>query len=69
MSKLPEKVFESGFFVIRRMVPDIEPAPYKVPWGPRMTSTRSRSNTFKSGFADWIEIGASSRYVEVSERS
>jgi hypothetical protein len=39
----------SGTVVMKRIVPPIDPAPNKVPCGPRSTSTRSRSKMAGSG--------------------
>ena len=37
------KCVGSGWLWMMRMVPATAPDPYKVPWGPRNTSTRSTS--------------------------
>ena len=57
----------SGWLVLSRMVPPMEPDPYKVPWGPRSTSTwfrskRSGSMTVRPLSATaFAESGVSSR--------
>src|SRR6266404_150312 len=42
---LPEYSVRLGATVMKRTAPPIVDPPYKVPCGPRSTSTRSRSNT------------------------
>ena len=39
----------SGFRVMMRMMPPIEPTPYSDPCGPRISSTRSTSTSRRSG--------------------
>src|SRR5690606_37572640 len=49
----------SGLLKMKRSVPPTEPAPYSVPWGPRSTSTRSRSLILR-----FVKSGVLSMYVD-----
>ena len=53
----------SGRFVMYRTVPESEPEPNSVPWGPRRTSTRDTSKKSRSGVNRDIEMTDSSRYA------
>ena len=51
---------ESGLFVMILIFPEVELDPYNVPWGPLKISTRSTSNTCKSGVWPMVVNGWSS---------